>query len=99
MLCSLALDPFFQQVVDFPDRWALQNSTSLIPRATSYIPPYVPDYFHGEEQGQQDQSFMPVIKKFLYDNGTQAIPFGNGTRPDIPLVSISLPIVPILPSL
>jgi hypothetical protein len=88
MLCSLALDPFFQQVVDFPDRWALQNSTSLIPRAMSYMPPYVPDYLHGEEQGQEDQGFMPVIKKFLYDNGTQPIPFGNGTRPDIPLVSI-----------
>ncbi|KAI4656845.1 uncharacterized protein J4E78_006736 [Alternaria triticimaculans] len=85
MLCSLALDPFFQQVVDFPDRWALQNTTSAIPRAPMYMPPYVPDFFHGEEQGQEDRDFTPVIKKFLYGNGTQPIPFLNGTKPEIPL--------------
>jgi hypothetical protein len=85
MLCSLALDPFFQQVVDFPDRWALQDAISVIPRVVDYRPAFIPDFTHGEEITQIDQSFAPVIKKYFYENGTQPIPFGNGTRPDIPL--------------
>lgn len=32
---SLALDPFFQQLVDFPDRWALQGNGS-IPQVVSW---------------------------------------------------------------
>jgi hypothetical protein len=86
MLCSLALDPFFQQVVNFPERWALQNETTgAVPRAIEYHPAYIPEFFQGLEQQQVDQNFAPVIKKYLYENGTKPIPFGNGTRPDIPL--------------
>ena len=85
MLCSLALDPFFQQVVDFPDQWALQNASSTIPRNAVYKPVYQKYYLKGLEQAQYNEDLYPVIKKYLYDNGTQPIPFGNGTRPDIPL--------------
>ena len=85
MLCSLALDPFFQQVVDFPDRWALQNATSAIPRLASYRPPYLKYFIQGLEQGQINENLAPAIRKYLYENGTQPVPFGNGTRPDIPL--------------
>ena len=85
MLCSLALDPFFQQVVDFPDRWARQNTPSAIPRAVIFNPPYIPEYFQGFEEQQNEQNIEPVVQRFLYGNGTQAVPFGNGTRPDIPL--------------
>jgi hypothetical protein len=85
MLCSLALDPFFQQVVDFPDRWALQNATSAIPRITNYEPTYIPLYMQGQEQIQTDRDFEPSIQQFFYQNGTQPVPYGNGTRPDIPL--------------
>lgn len=80
MLCSLALDPFFQQVVDFPDRWALQNESSTIPRVLRYQPPFVPDFFQGYEQQQVDEGFSPVIKKFFYENGTQPTAFGNGKQ-------------------
>lgn len=45
-LFSLALDPFFQQVVDFPDLWALQG-TSSIPRLLQYSPRYLPEYRAG----------------------------------------------------
>ncbi|CAN9248959.1 unnamed protein product [Alternaria alternata] len=80
MLCSLALDPFFQQVVDFPDRWALQDESSTIPRVVNYQPPYIPEYFMGFEQQQADQLVAPIVKKFFYGNGTQPVAFGNGTR-------------------
>jgi hypothetical protein len=85
MLCSLALDPFFQQVVDFPDRWALQNTSSAIPRAVHYNPRYNPIFFQGFEDQQNEPAMQATIVPFLYDNGTQPVPFGNGTRPEIPL--------------
>jgi hypothetical protein len=85
MLCSLALDPFFQQVVNFPDRWALQNTTSTIPRVSFYTPFYTPEFFQGYETNFQDPALRPVISQFFIDNGTEPIPLGNGTRPDIPL--------------
>ncbi|KAL5115859.1 hypothetical protein ACEQ8H_006261 [Pleosporales sp. CAS-2024a] len=85
MLCSLALDPFFQQVVSFPDRWTLQNATSAIPRVTNYNPTYIPLYIQGVEQVQTDNNVDAIIKQFFYQNGTQPVSYGNGTRPDIPL--------------
>jgi hypothetical protein len=85
MLCSLALDPFFQQVVDFPDRWALQDTSSAIPRASYYNPPYNPAYFQGIEDQQNEQNMESVILPYMYGNGSQPMPFGNGTRPEIPL--------------
>jgi hypothetical protein len=78
MLCSLALDPFFQQVVDFPDRWALQNTSSTIPRVVNYKPPYFREIFQGFEVQQFDNLMLPVIKPYFYDNGTESIAFGNG---------------------
>jgi hypothetical protein len=84
-LISLALDPFFQQVVDFPDRWALANATGLIPRVVRYSPFYTPEYMQGFETTFINPALRPIIGQFFIDNGTQPVPFGNGTRPDIPL--------------
>lgn len=84
-LFSLALDPFFQQVVDFPDRWQLQGRSSEIPRAIHYEPPYNPDFRAGGVIAVKDQDVWAVARKYLFENGTQPIPFGNGTRPDIPI--------------
>jgi hypothetical protein len=33
----------------------------------------------------EDRNLAPVAREFFYRNGTQPVPFGNGTRPDIPL--------------
>jgi hypothetical protein len=85
MLCSLALDPFFQQVVDYPDRWALSNTFSSIPRIINYKPPYTMIFRFGYETSPMDSALQPVVEEFLYGNGTQPVQFGNGTRPDIPL--------------
>jgi hypothetical protein len=84
-LLSLALDPFFQQVVDFPDRWALQHTDSAIPRVHTYTPFYKPEFFQGYETNIADPDFRPVVRQFFVDNGTQPVEFGNGTRPEIPL--------------
>ena len=81
----LAIDTFFQQVVALPDRWAQQDRPSAIPRAVMFEPPYTPQYFQVWKEQQNEQNIEPIVQRFLYDNGTQAVPFGNGTRPDVPL--------------
>lgn len=86
MLCSLALDPFFQQVVDFPERWALRTDLiSQIPKMMRYEPNYTAEFRQHEEFGVSNKDLVPVMREFFYDNGTQPVSFGNGTRPDIPL--------------
>lgn len=86
-LCMMALDPFFQQVVDFPDRWALQATSSKIPTTTWYNLGFGKEYREGSEIATDDPDMFLVVEKFSYGNGTQPVPFGNGTRPEIPLVS------------
>jgi hypothetical protein len=81
----LALDPFFQQVVTFPERWTLQNTTSSIPRVVRYEPVYPTEFVNGEEQTQYDQDILAIADTFFLGNGTQEMPFGNGTRANIPL--------------
>lgn len=83
-LFSLALDPFFQQVVNFPERWTC-NGTSSIPRVVRYEPRYPVIFRSGGSIGQFDPDIKAVGEKFFFENGTQPVPFGNGTRADIPL--------------
>jgi hypothetical protein len=35
-----------------------------------------------------DRKIFHVLQTFAYGNGTQPMPFGHGTRPDIPVVRI-----------
>jgi hypothetical protein len=81
----LAIDTFFQQVVDYPDKWAPELEQSEIPRVVQYTPFYTPEYYLDYELNYIDQNVKPVLSKFFLDNGTQPVPFGNGTRADIPL--------------
>lgn len=83
-LFSLALDPFFQQAVDFPERWVLQSNSS-IPKVVQYDPRYGIEYKNGVEIGRQDIDLRALSEKFFYDNGTQPMQLANGTRPEIPL--------------
>jgi hypothetical protein len=83
----MTLDPFFQQVVDFPDRWALQETLSKIPRVVRYEPKINMEIREGSNIATGDPFNTLVVDQFFYGNGTQPVPFGNGTRPDIPLVS------------
>jgi hypothetical protein len=80
----LAIDTFFQQVVDLPERRFLQAGSS-IPRVAHYKNEYMLEYHQGYEEQGFDAFVFPSIRPFLYGNGTQPVPFGSGTRPDIPL--------------
>jgi hypothetical protein len=83
----LAIDTFFQQVVDLPTRWTLDGTASILPRTVKYDPNMPLVYREGVDANTNDKDMFLVVEKFSYENGTQPVPFGNGTRPDIPLVS------------
>lgn len=84
---AMALDPFFQQVVHYGKRWELQKLPSSIPRVTRYDP------FLAREMRFQDnatvinpdQDMKAIADKFFFGYGVPEIPFGNGTRAEIPL--------------
>jgi hypothetical protein len=52
---------------------------------TRYEPQPVLIFRDGVKIAQQDKDLQNAAEKFFYDNGTQPMPFGNGTRADIPL--------------
>lgn len=83
-MLALALDPFFQQVADFPDRWVLQGASS-IPKVQRYEPEFSREIRAGLISALPDQRIQAVTDAFFYGNGTQSFRFNNGTRPDIPL--------------
>lgn len=84
-LLSLALDPFFQQVVVYPDRWTTLEKNSSVPAVILYDAQ--PEIFisGGKRVAQKDQDLQGVVDAFFYGNGTNPIPFGNGTRAEIPV--------------
>jgi hypothetical protein len=80
----LAIDTFFQQVTELLERWTLQGESS-IPRVIRYEPERTREYLNGDEAAQTNQDIMNIADTFFTGNGTQTVPVGNGTRPDIPL--------------
>ncbi|KAF2184597.1 hypothetical protein K469DRAFT_739266 [Zopfia rhizophila CBS 207.26] len=84
VIFSLALDPFFQQVVSYPSIWELQGNSS-IPSVIRYEPEFAVQVQSGQVALLRDRDIQQITERFFYDNGTQPVPFGNGTRPDIPL--------------
>ncbi len=81
----LAMDPFFQQVFNLQDHWTLQHINSSIPRVVRYTPNYPVEIVSGIQMTQYDNDLLAVADPFFLGNGTQPVPFGKGTRPDIPL--------------
>ncbi|USP81789.1 hypothetical protein yc1106_09063 [Curvularia clavata] len=84
----LAIDTFFQQVTDLPERWKEQGE-SFIPRIVRYEP--------APENQYQDDDTIPLaltnnelrrgIYPFFYNqNGTRPLTTGNATQAEIPLV-------------
>jgi hypothetical protein len=86
-LFSLALDPFFQQVVEYPEHWRMQpNSNGSIPRANGYLPfQYGKEFQDGQETLELDQGLLGILNRYAYDNGTLPVIFGKGVRAEIPL--------------
>ncbi|KAH6378368.1 hypothetical protein HBI34_017720 [Parastagonospora nodorum] len=90
----LAIDSFFQQVVSLPTRWTLEVTAGMLPSTIQYEPHSPVVYREGVQTNVQDREMSVVIESFSYENGTQPVSYGNGTRPDIPLVRES----PVSPS-
>ncbi|KAH7113747.1 hypothetical protein B0J11DRAFT_139418 [Dendryphion nanum] len=84
VLLAIAMDPFFQQVVDTVDRWTLEGVSS-IPRVVRYGPKYNKFFVGGQRQSFVDPTLRAVAADFFYSNGTQPLSLGNGTRPEIPI--------------
>ncbi|KAH7093057.1 hypothetical protein FB567DRAFT_487165 [Paraphoma chrysanthemicola] len=81
----LAIDTFFQQVVVYTDRWTLQSIAGTLPRVLQYRPALTPPWQLGYEMAVIDRDLGNIGRDFFWRNGTQPVPFGNGTRPEIPL--------------
>ena len=83
----LAIDTFLQQVVTLPNVWALQNTHGEVPRTVQYNADFGRLTSEGLLLAVEDKDIGLLARKYFFGNGTQPIPFGSGTRPDIPLVS------------
>jgi hypothetical protein len=83
-LLLLATDTFFQQLIDLLERWALEGN-GTIPRSVRYEGDNGNLYRDGVPLSMEDMNLHQIAHKYFYYNGNQPIPFGNGTRPDIPL--------------
>ncbi|KAF2117586.1 hypothetical protein BDV96DRAFT_517232 [Lophiotrema nucula] len=85
-LLALALDPFFQQVVVYPERWRLQEETGLIARAIGYEPfSSGKEYKADLENLEVDADMHAATYHYFYNNGTSPITFGKGVRAEVPL--------------
>jgi hypothetical protein len=80
----LAIDTFFQQVTDLPERWTTYGH-GQIPQVVRYEPQYAKDYISGFELAQTNIEILTIAEQFFTSNGTQPVAYGNGSRPDIPL--------------
>ncbi|KAH7113750.1 hypothetical protein B0J11DRAFT_471908 [Dendryphion nanum] len=83
-LLALALDPFFQQVTVFPDRW-VKVGMGAIPIVTEFQPNYISLFKGGKPQSFVDSGFRSAVSKFFWENGSQPVPFGSGVRANIPV--------------
>ncbi|KAF1978754.1 hypothetical protein BU23DRAFT_418875, partial [Bimuria novae-zelandiae CBS 107.79] len=86
-LFALALDPFFQQVVEYPEHWRLQvEGKGQIPRALGYDPFQSDSVYQRQMQSVPvDQAMLALTEKFFYDNGSAPMNFGKGVRAEVPL--------------
>jgi hypothetical protein len=85
-LFALAMDPFFQQVVQYPETWRVQQGTGTIPRATGYSPYGAGNEYRNDGQTLVlDLNLLAIANRFFYDRGTAPIAFGQGTRAEVPL--------------
>jgi hypothetical protein len=83
----LAIDTFFQQVIDQNERWTLHSMAGELPRTIQYTASSESIYRQGAEIATGDPDMALVIDKFSYGPGIPAITFGSSSRPEIPVVS------------
>lgn len=84
----LAIDTFFQQVTDLPERWTVHGESSIA-RSVHYSP--VIELAYQSTAGdspiaQLNQDLRKALSPFLYDkNGTHPIANGDAFQAEIPL--------------
>jgi hypothetical protein len=83
----LAIDTFFQQVIQLPERWSIEVAGSSIPRAIRYEPGVGKEFREDIPIATNDPDLYHIVEKYSYGNGTQPINVGNGSQAEIPLVS------------
>lgn len=83
-LLMLAIDTFFQQVVELPERWTLQDE-GFVPKVIYYERPGYGEVEDGQYTFEDDENLVALMQAFFFDNGTQVRSSGNGTRADIPV--------------
>lgn len=86
-LFALALDPFFQQVVEYPEHWRLQpDGKGQIQIALGYNPFQTDKVYQTQLQSvPTDQPMLALAEHYFYDNGTVPMNFGKGVRAELPL--------------
>jgi hypothetical protein len=83
----LAIDTFFQQVTDLPERWTLRGQ-GFIPRVIHYEPLPVYTYEVGINVpiAQGNQELKSALFPYFYDqNGTHQSESSNGSQANFPL--------------
>ncbi|KAF2449614.1 hypothetical protein P171DRAFT_379677 [Karstenula rhodostoma CBS 690.94] len=81
----MAMDPFFQQVVRYPQRTVLQIQNSSIPRVERYEQNNVKILASGQEVMSPDLDMKAAIDQSFLDFGVPQYQVGNGTQAEIPL--------------
>lgn len=81
---AMIMDPFFQQVVRYPQRAVLQIENSTIATATTL------DTWHYIQEGGSpmfvpDKELQAAVGSYFTDRGLPEVQVGNGTRAEIPL--------------
>lgn len=92
ILLLLAIDSFLQQTIDLPERWALQKASGRLRRTIRYQNTQRDLYSDGLLWAEGDRDVILATDRFFYDNGTRPVENGNGTAPEIPIVSV--PMIP-----
>jgi hypothetical protein len=87
ILLLLAIDSFLQQTIDLPERWALQPFVGRLRRTIRYENTRSQIFSEGLPYSFDDRDVMLATDRFFYGNGTKPLPVGNGTAPEIQIVS------------
>jgi hypothetical protein len=83
----LAIDTFFQQVTDQPERWTLYGGEGLVPRTVRYDPEVVYEWDSTDDVpiAQPNRDYKAALDPLFYDrNGTEYSNMSNNSQLDLP---------------
>jgi hypothetical protein len=83
-LLMLAIDTFFQQVVELPEVWALRGNAS-VPVVTQLERENPLSWKSGIESMNSDAELSTLLYEFFLDNGSHPILAGDGFQAEIPV--------------